>query len=128
MIKIKDPQLKLKHIAYFISTLPTDTPTFDQYVKHCKFSLCILNKMLMKDPIWDLYTNEEILIEYYSHLFAKDKDAVSAFEMSIAGEEMLDFSDWADRQMKKNKEEMENTLGNMEDSVSFSPDDVIGGS
>jgi hypothetical protein len=121
-----DRFLKIKHIAYCWSKGPLGETQFKDFVKYCKFQLCFINKILVKDPIWDEYTEEEILVEYYAHVFMKDKDAVKEFEIGVSEGEVLDFGAWADLEMKKEAEAQATKIAAQEDRVAFTPDDVMG--
>jgi hypothetical protein len=124
--KSVDRFLKLKHIGYSWSQNALGSPTFKDFVKYAQFQLCVLNKVLMKDPIWDEYTEEEILAEYFAHGFQNNSDYRKEFEISLATGEVLDFSSWADLEMKRNQEAEDAKTAAQEDSVQFSPDDVMG--
>jgi hypothetical protein len=82
----------------------------------------------MKDPIWDEYTKEELLIEYFSYKFSESEAFRSEFEAQMRGSKGVvdEFSAWADKQMKEDKEIVGDTLGSAEEKISFSPTDVLG--
>ena len=125
--KPKDSLFRIKHIAYCLSQTPLEECTFEDLVQFAKFQLCTMTKRLMKDPIWDSYTPEEVLVEYQAHLFQLKPDVLKDFELQMAHGEVLDFNAWADLQIKMDEEEKRIQLGNQEDRVTFSPDDVMGG-
>lgn len=125
--KQPDIMLRLKHIAYCRSQTPISGMGLKDFVNYAKFQLCLITKRLEKDPVWDTYTQEEILIEFFAHKFNVDKNFVTEFELSMATGEVLDFSDWADLQMKREQEAKEAKLKDLEDNISFNPGDVIGG-
>lgn len=90
-----------------------------------KFYLCKTLGYLWKDPIWDDYTSEEILIEYFSHLYAKDDELRKSLEVVLdVGAEMYgeDVYDWLDRMIEENQAEMSKKLEEMPDKVTFTPD------
>jgi hypothetical protein len=96
----------------------------EDLISFAKFFLCKHAKLLWKDPVWDSYTDEEILIEYFAHLFAKDEIARKDFEVSIdAGTQIYgeDIFEWLDRKVKENQEETKKKLEELPDRVSFSP-------
>jgi len=121
-----DPLQNLKYKGYcFAHTPPGDDTTFSDLVNFAKFFLCKHSQKLIKDPIWEEYTDEEILIEYFSHLFSNDKIARQEFEVQMdAGEELYgeDIYDWLDKKVKENQKETEAKLEAMPDKVSFSPE------
>jgi hypothetical protein len=121
-----DRFLPLKHVAYCWSQGALGDTSLRDYVKYCKFQLCVLNHRLMKDPVWDEYSEEEIIAEYLAHAFQKDPLFVKEFEIGLAKGEVLDFNEWADLQMKRDKESEEQKIQDQEDRVSFQPDDVMG--
>src|SRR6185436_4910131 len=80
----KDYFRKIKYMGYCMSHLPReDSISLDDMVKFAKFQLCLKNKVLMKDPIWDDYTREEIMAEFYAHQFSFSEKAKLEFEASI---------------------------------------------
>jgi hypothetical protein len=125
--KPKDLFFNVKKFAYSLARLPRNA----DFVQHCKFVLCVKNKVLMKDPVWNDYTAEEILIEYYAHVFTADQKEAERFLTQMQGEdvETLDsFSDWVDRKMNENKVDLNQKSEELESSVSFDPtEDVLGG-
>lgn len=124
--KKDDPLETLKYRAYCRAlTAPGEDTTLEDFITFAKFFLCKLSHRLWKDPIWDEYTDEEILIEYFSHLFSTDKAARAEFEVqAFSGKEMYgeDIYDWLDRKMDELKVENEKKLEEMPDKVSFSPE------
>lgn len=123
----KDPLLRLKYIGYcraFVSP-NGDEMTLDDLVSFAKNYLCLKTSTLSKDPVWETYTDEEILVEYYTHLFTNEKDAKEAFENSIDAYDKTTY-DWLDKMVAENQKEMAEKADAMEDKVSFSPNDVLG--
>lgn len=123
--KESDPLLAIKFKGYCWSqTPPGDKTTITDLVSFAKFFLCKHSNRLWKDPIWDEYSDEEILIEYFAHLFAKDEKTRIDFENQInaGSENSAEDYEWLDQQVKKNQEEMQKKLEEMPDKVSFSPD------
>jgi molybdopterin converting factor small subunit len=127
--KSPDPFIKLKYVAYCLSQMPENKNTIEEFVEFAKFKLCIKNKLLMKDPIWDAYKREDILVEYFAHQMEVSKESREELEkaLNLEGTAIDDFSEWADKEIEKNKEELEGTMGHdMGDSVKFNPSDVLG--
>lgn len=125
-IKLLDPLKSLKYKGYcWAHTAPGEELGMDDFVNYAKFFLCKTSKTLWKDPIWDDYTDEEIMIEYFAHLFTIDVDARKKFEVEInAGTEIYgeDIYDWLDRKVKENQAENRKVLDAMPEKISFSPD------
>lgn len=126
--KKKDSLFPVKYIGYCWSQLPPGDTDMRDFLNYCKFQLCMFSNRLMKDPIWNEYTNEELLAEFYAHTFSKKQDYLKEFEMFLAAEggELLEFDAWADMQIKKNQEEKTSKAKKLEDSIAFSPSDVMG--
>ena len=112
--KEKDPFQRLKHIAYCMSNCPPKDHTYDDFVLYAKFQLCIICKVLWKDPIWDNYGDEEILVEYFAHAFNKSEDFQKEFEASLDFGYSGDDLEWFNKQIKKNKNEVKNSVGEFE--------------
>ncbi len=122
--KRRDPYRNVKYLGYCMSQLP-DTYTLKDLVRYARFQLSVKSGRLMKDPIWDEYTIEEILIEFFGHQFTEDKDFRMKFEHQFnqsSGGTVDEFSAWADKQMK----DQNKTLGDFKDKVVFDPNDVMG--
>lgn len=124
--KQHDRLVSLKYKGYCWShTAPGETLGMDDLVNFARFFLCKHSHRLWKDPIWESYTDEEIMIEYFAHLFQNDEIARKEFEASIdAGTEVYgeDIYDWLDRMVKQNQEEMKKKLEDLPEKISFSPD------
>lgn len=118
----RDPYRNIKYMAYRLSELPSPYNIYD-LVRYAKFQLAAMTKTLLKDPIWDTYTAEEILVEFFGHQFLEDEDLKADFEKQIglANKGVDDFADWADKQMAKSQIENEKILGGLEDKISFNP-------
>ena len=88
------------------------------------FQLCKHYKIPTKSDVWDKYTDEELLVEYYAIRFDSDDEEMKKFEGIIGG--MTggddDIYDWFDKQIDKNKKEIQEKEAEMEDDLSFSPD------
>lgn len=125
-----DRFFRLKYMGYCMSQMPPEEATieFDDFVKFAKFQLCRASKRLMKDPIWEDYSDEEILIEYYAILYDKSQEEKAKLEAEFSGVESTSFDDWANSMIDKNKDankEFKKTLEKMEeDELSYKPDIV----
>ncbi len=106
-----------------MSQLPPEeaVATLADFINYCKFQLCRMSNRLMKDPIWDTYTKEEILVEYYASLFYGSKTEREKFESTLQGADESTL-DWLDRQVKENQEENKKKSQEMEDHVNFNPE------
>lgn len=110
----------IKYIGYCWSNLPVESYGMDEFLKFAQFQLCVKTHRLMKDPIWDTYTKEELLAEFYAHIFRENKEEREAFEASIGAKE--DMYDWLDRMVEQSQEENRKILEGTEDSVEFTPE------
>lgn len=123
--KQPDKMLGLKYRGYIRSnTPPGGVVLFPDLVNFAKFFLCKELKYLWKDPIWDEYTDEEILIEYFSFLFAKNEDYKKEFEVAIdAGSDVYgeDVFDWLDRMVDENQVEQKKLLEALPEKITFDP-------
>lgn len=104
----KDPLLRLKFMGYCMGCTPPDQEgvEFDDFVRWAKFQLATHKGYLMEDPIWDKYTDEQILVEYYAMTYTIDKQLRSEFEAVLKGVDQGDL-DWIEDQIRKNKAEVE---------------------
>ena len=124
-----DPFYRLKYMGYCLSQLAPDgiPTTFGDYVEYAKFHLSVDKHVLMEDPLWEKYTDEMILVEFFANLFTKSKERLQEFELTFKGLTTVDeFNDWADKMIAQNKIELEEkakTL-DLEDSINFSPESL----
>jgi hypothetical protein len=119
---------KLKWLGYKKSNL-LDKSTLADMVEYAKFQLAFKTNRLLKDPIWDEYTTEELLIEFYAHQFELNREFRMKFEAEInkMAADSDDFATWADKKIEEDAKIRAKTLGELEDKVRFDPDDVLGG-
>lgn len=124
--KESDPLAAIKYRGYCRAhSPPGEDMSLVDFVNFAKFYMCRHAHRLWKDPIWETYTDEEILIEYFAHLFTVDKEARTAYEAkAFSGEDIHgeDVYDWLDRMVALNQKEMAEKLDTLPDKVSFSPD------
>jgi len=117
----------LKFIGYCLSQLPPDEAGVDlsDYVEYCKFQLCKITRRLLKDPIWETYNEEDIISEYYAHLFSNSKTEKEKFEATFKGEDTSVY-DWLDQMVEKNQREMEEKAKELDlnEGFEFSPDSM----
>lgn len=121
-----DPLKSIKYKGYCLAhTPPGENFGMEDLVNFAKFFLCSKVNRLWKDAIWKEYTDEEILIEYFAHLFATNVGERREFEVSIdAGASIYgeDIFEWLDRKVKENQQEMKKKLEEMPEKISFSPE------
>lgn len=125
--KRADPYKKLKFMGYMMSQLPNPY-TRQDLLRYAKFQLAIKSHRLLLDPIWDLYTEEEILMEYFAHQMDESDQFRQQFESTLGDVFGVvdEFSAWADKQMAEEAKIRDKVMGETEDSVSFNPGDVMG--
>lgn len=112
---------RLKYIAYCRSQLPPDEVGYDysDFVEYAKQFLCAKTNKLFKDPIWNTYTDEEIIIEYFSHTFTNSEKVRIEFERELLNVKDEDIDDWLVNQASKSK-----PVEVLEDKIEFSPDSL----
>jgi len=115
---------KLKYVAFCTACMPEEKITFDDFIKFCKFQLCLKKNILLLDHIWDDYSNEDIIVEYYALLFATDLKERERFIKTLKGKletEEEDPTAWMDAAIEENQKELLKLVDNQEESVSFKP-------
>lgn len=124
-MSLDDRLIGLKYVGLCYSHMPPEEADFEfaDFVKYAKFHLCNHTKTLMKDPIWDTYTAEEIIAEYYAVLFSKSTEQKEKFENELLGNKASpdSFADWADSEIKQNGKDLDVLDEELEDSISFNP-------
>jgi hypothetical protein len=123
-----DPLKNIKYLGYCLSQLPSGDLTLKDFIRYAKFNLAVKTKRLLKDPIWDSYTAEELLTEFFAHQFDSNPEFLKAFELDLAQIEGKDqdFASWADSEIELDTRQREKTLASIEDRISFSPSDILG--
>lgn len=119
--KKRDFLFPLMRRAYFRTNLAANEKvTMNDLVLFAKTYLAKKTNTLAKSPIWDAYTDEEMLVEYFSHLFAENEDFKKSFEEENG---LVDTAvyDWLDAQVLKNQVDMKKQLDSMEENISFVP-------
>lgn len=125
MSQNKDIFRNLKYIGYCWSQLPPEEAgtNLDDFVRFCKFQLCKYTHTLLKDPIWDSYEDEEIIAEYYAHIFNVSEEERNKLLASLQGLNN-DIYDWLDEQIAKNQEKLKDKSEELDDGFSFTPDSL----
>lgn len=121
-----DSLFNIKYIAYCQAMMPPEDEetTFQDFVIFAKRRLCDKVNKLMKDPIWKEYSDEDILVEYFSYIFLNDKESRDHFEGLMRGEDS-DLTDWFNKKIAENHEELKELLGDGSDEdLSFTPDSI----
>lgn len=115
----------LKYIGYCLSQLPPDpkTRSYEDYVNHAKYRLSVERGLLLKDPIWEKYTDEEVLIEHFALIFDKDKEERARFLSGIEflAESIDDFDAWANKMIEKNAEDLSKVADGLDEKITFNP-------
>lgn len=118
----KDIFHRLKYIGYCRSHLPPEEvgTDYNDFVDHAKAFLCSKTNRLFKDPIWDKYTAEEVLVEYFTYQMQNEQKRVE-FEKELLNVKGEDIDDWLVAQSSKSKpvEPIE-----LEDKIEFTPDSL----
>lgn len=114
-------------MGYRLVELPQTYKLMD-FVRYAKFQLAVKTRRLLKDPIWDEYTVEELLVEFFAHQLNESTEFRQKFEQEIAGDvgDIDDFASWADKKMEQDAKERQKTLDRLEDNISFDPSDIMG--
>lgn len=118
----QNPLFRLKYMGYFMAGFDLERKdlNYDDFVRIAKFYLCELRGVLTKDPIWDKYSNEEILIEYYAAIYKTNKEARETLEAHLNA--TVDDDEWMDQQVIANRKRREaEKAGKIEDEIFFDP-------
>ena len=78
----------------------------------------------MKDPVWDSYEDEDILVEYYAYLYSNSEDERSKFEASLQGDGYNeDIYAWLDKMVEQNQKDTKELAAKQED-IEFTPNSL----
>lgn len=102
MIKSSDPFLILKNIGYLRSQIPSKTENsvaFD-YVSYARHHLCNKRNVMYNDPIWDRYSNEDILVEFFAIQFDENEEFRNEFLKQLNGG-VTEEDDWFNKMKGK---------------------------
>lgn len=105
--KERNPLEVLHHIAYRMSQPPgrLDDAGLKDFVNFAKFEICNERNLLYYDKIWDVYTDEQVLTEYFAIRFTNDEEFRRKYEAEN-GTPREDDVEWMFREIEKNKAEM----------------------
>jgi hypothetical protein len=120
-----DPLFKLKHIGYVMAVgAPRGKGDLEDLVQNCKFMLCHARGYLMEDPVWDKYTDEQILTEYFAMEFRNNNDFRKEFEALVPGYDydptIDEFLSWSEGKIEENAKELK-TLEETKEEFEFTP-------
>lgn len=118
----KDPFGRLKYIAYCRNFMAPEEFSLSELTKYAKNYLCLNKKVLYYDPIWDLYTEEAILIEFYSLRMWEDDDYRQDIETAIKGAgktEADDFS-WMEKRQAEEDAKRDERIKELKEEADFS--------
>lgn len=124
----KDELFRLKFIGYCTAFLPPEGAKveYSNFLTYAKFQICQVRNILMNDPIWNNYSDEELLVEYFAITYANSTSEKEKFEGLLAGE-APDLLDWFDNMIAKNKKDLENIKNAHEEEIGFKPSDIMDG-
>jgi len=112
-------------IAYSRVTLP-DNPQLTDYVRVAKRYLCDKTNTLWLDSKWERYTDEDLLVEWFTYILRDNEEQKTRFEVDhgveVSGVE--DFDSWANAQIQENKETLDAKKAELEDNITFKPEDA----
>jgi len=116
----KDPLFNLKYIAFCRSQLPPDeeSKTDAAILDYAKWQICKERSVLFNDPKWDLYTPEEILIEYFTIAFDQNEQLREEFLSQIRGincDDIAWFEQMEKEYIEKKQAEAKEMLGGKEE-------------
>ena len=101
----KDPFFALKYIAYLRTgqTVNEDDLDMETIAQFAKWQICKVRNVLWNDPIWDSYTTEELMVEFFAIKFDESEDLRNEFEAKIVTAKKEDL-DWLERMERKDRE------------------------
>lgn len=125
-----DPFIRLQYIAFCRNYTPPEGGDYEALLNFAKNYLCLRKNLLFFDPIWKSYSDEAILIEYYSVRMHEDSEFRQEVETKVKGEghTVEDQVDWILKREKEYNENREREIQEKieEAKISFSPDDIKG--
>lgn len=112
-----------------LSQLPPEPikPTFEDLVNTAKFHLSLEKKVLLHDPIWDTYSDEDILVEWYAIVASKDEKFCQDLLFRL-GTGYADDRDFLDKLVEENQKHIinNNEVLDSTEEFEFTPNDVMG--
>ncbi len=116
MTKNVDPFLILKNVGFLRSQLPgkdSGITSFD-YIAYARHHLCNKRNVLFLDPIWDRYSNEDILVEFFATQFDENEEFRNEFFKQLndgKSEEENWFRTMEEKYKKAREEEVKVAMG-----------------
>ncbi|RLG44951.1 MAG: hypothetical protein DRN81_03195 [Thermoproteota archaeon] len=93
--------------------MPPEDSDIADFVEYCRHFVSAEKNILFNDPVWDRYTEEEIIIEFFALRFDKEKEFREEYESQLMGGPSEEDYAWFDRMeaelQEKNKELMDET-------------------
>lgn len=97
----QDPFFGLKYIAYHRAVLPAPEECTPEIVaNYARWQICKARNILWNDPIWDSYTDEEIMIEFFAITFDQSEQSRIDFQNSFVNTSE-DVHEWMEIMSKK---------------------------
>ena len=100
-----DPFFRLQYIGFCRSKLGDKTKILgvddESMLQYIKWQICKARNVLFNDPIWDRYTPEELMIEYFAISFDEDPELCESFEAKLLKGSVEDDVDWMNRMAKQ---------------------------
>lgn len=118
----KDPFIRLKYIAFCRNYMaPEDNSMYD-LLNHAKNYLCLRKNRLFNDPIWSTYSDEALLVEFYSVRMDEDPDFRQQIEEAIKGKgnTIEDDIAWMEKREKEEDAKRAERLKEIQDEINFS--------
>ena len=117
-------------MGYCLALFPPEPvkATFEDLVNSAKFHLSLEKHVLMNDPVLNAYSDEEILVEWYAIVAARDEKFGQDL-LTRLGTGAIDDIDFLDKLVEKGQKEREasiETLDASEEEFEFKPEDVLG--
>jgi len=95
-----DPLYGLKYIAFCRTGLEDKTVDMQDFINFAKWHICRTRKVLWNDPVWDNYTDDEILIEFFSIRFDESPEVREEFKKTTVSASKSDL-DWFEEMERK---------------------------
>ena len=129
-LKEMDKEFTLDFMAYCLASkqpLNGINFTHELYYDILKWRLSCKYNIPFFSPIWENYTEEQLYLEWKANVFSNSEDAVTNFELKLklGHAEVEEMTDWFDRMIEENQHELEETIINQEDEITFSPSDIV---
>lgn len=118
---LKDSLFKLRLIAFKQACLyEFEDPNKEDFIQHVRCQLSAYYKTPIKSNIWDSYTDEELIIEYFTTRFIEHPEMGKEFSYKLSP----DYKDDTDWLLRKAEEENQRLEEESEEDLSFSPNEI----